>query len=66
MIVVIAPENDVTDEIKILHQLFEEGLLYYHFRKPHKNYEEHVQYLNEIDTKYHDRIILREKRKVNT
>ena len=42
MIVLIAPEKDIPNEIEILNQLFEEGLQYYHFRKPEKNYDEHV------------------------
>lgn len=58
MIILIAPEKDISNEIEILHQLFEEGLEYYHFRKPFKNYEEHVSYLNRIDKKYHDRIVV--------
>ncbi|RXJ45739.1 thiamine phosphate synthase [Gelidibacter gilvus] len=58
MIILIAPEEDIAHEIKILHQLFEEGLIYYHLRKPFKNYEEHVSYLNAIDKKYHDRIVV--------
>ena len=58
MILLIAPENDLPKEIEILHQLFKEGLLIYHFRKPQKNYEEHVAYLNLIDKKYHDRIVV--------
>lgn len=57
MIVLIAPEKDIPNEIEILQQLFEEGLEYYHFRKPEKNYEEHMVYLNQIDEKYHDRIV---------
>ncbi|MCO7184915.1 thiamine phosphate synthase [Tenacibaculum sp. XPcli2-G] len=57
MIVLIAPEKDIPNEIEILQQLFEEGLEYYHFRKPEKNYEEHVVYLSKIDEKYHDRIV---------
>ncbi|MHC9088196.1 thiamine phosphate synthase [Tenacibaculum sp. IMCC1] len=57
MIVLIAPEKDIPNEIEILQQLFEEGLEYYHFRKPDKNYVEHVAYLNKIDEKYHDRIV---------
>ena len=57
MIILIAPEKDIPNEIEILQQLFEEGLEYYHFRKPDKNYEEHVAYLNQIDEKYHDRIV---------
>lgn len=58
MIIVIAPENDIKNEISILHQIFEEGLEYYHLRKPSKNYEEHTNYLNQIDSKYHNRIIV--------
>ncbi|WP_417786165.1 thiamine phosphate synthase [Tenacibaculum sp.] len=57
MIVLIAPENDIPNEIEILQQLFEEGLDYYHFRKLDKNYEEHVGYLSQIDEKYHNRIV---------
>ncbi len=57
MIVVIAPEKDIENEILILHQLFEEGLEYYHLRKPEKDYEAHVSYLNQIDEKFHNRIV---------
>lgn len=38
MTVVVAPENDLPNDIKILNQLFEEGLECYHLRKPHKDY----------------------------
>jgi thiamine-phosphate pyrophosphorylase len=58
MIVLIAPEKDIANEIKILHQLFEAGLSYYHFRKPFKNYQEHCDYLKQVDEKYHDRIVV--------
>ena len=58
MIVLIAPEKDIENEINILNQLFEAGLAYYHFRKPDKNYQEHCEYLNQIDAKYHDRIVV--------
>jgi thiamine-phosphate pyrophosphorylase len=57
MIVLIAPEDDRYNEIETLHHLFEAGLEYYHLRKPGKNYEEHVLYLNKIDKKYHNRIV---------
>ena len=57
MIVLIAPENDIDNEILILNQLFEAGLEYYHFRKPNKSYQEHCDYLDAIDTKYHNRIV---------
>ena len=58
MIVLIAPENDIPHEIEILHQLFQQGLAYYHLRKPFKDYQEHCGYLNQIDTKYHNRIVV--------
>ena len=58
MIVLIAPENDVSNEIEILHELFREGLQCYHLRKPDKNYKEHCAYLNKIDTIYHNRIVV--------
>ncbi|MDN3620385.1 thiamine phosphate synthase [Polaribacter undariae] len=58
MIILIAPEKDIPNEIEILNQLFEEGLMFYHFRKPDKNYEEHVAYLNQIDKEFHNRIVV--------
>lgn len=58
MIVLIAPENDLQNEIKILHQLFDAGLSHYHLRKPSKNEEELKQYLNQIDAKYYTKIVL--------
>ena len=58
MIVLIAPENDVSNEIEILNQLFQKGLQYYHLRKPSKSYKEHCEYLNQIDKQYHDRIVV--------
>lgn len=57
MIVLIAPEHNVTNEIDILKQLFKNGLQYFHLRKPHMNYEQHCHYLNQIDSKYHDKIV---------
>ena len=58
MIILIAPENDIPNEIEILQQLFQEGLAYYHLRKPTKNYQEHCDYLNKIEEQYHNRIVV--------
>jgi len=58
MIILISPENDVPKEMEVLLQLFEEGLYYYHLRKPNKNYDQHCDYLNLIPKKYHDRIVV--------
>lgn len=58
MILVIAPEKDVENEVSILNQLFKSGLEYYHLRKPNKDYKEHCAYLNQIDAQYHNRIVV--------
>lgn len=58
MIIIISPEEDIPNEIEILQQLFQEGLAYYHLRKPNKDYEQHGAYLNKIEAKYHDRIVV--------
>lgn len=58
MIALIAPEVDVENELDILNQLFNEGLVFYHLRKPNKSLKEYVSYLNSIDSQYHDRIML--------
>ncbi|WP_010136900.1 thiamine phosphate synthase [Ochrovirga pacifica] len=57
MIVLIAPETDIPNELEILNQLFQEGLQFFHLRKPNKNYKEHCAYLHQIDAKYHNRIV---------
>ncbi|WP_066218134.1 thiamine phosphate synthase [Formosa haliotis] len=58
MIVLIAPETDIPQEIEILHQLFNAGLQYYHLRKPEKSFDAHAEYLNQIDTAFHNRIVV--------
>lgn len=58
MIVLIAPEEDIANEIETLHLLFKAGLENYHLRKPLKNYEEHIAYLNQIEPQYHNRIVV--------
>lgn len=58
MVIVIAPEHDVDNELDTLHQLFNAGLQYYHLRKPHKSLQGHRDYLHMIDEKYHNRIVV--------
>lgn len=57
MIILISPEETTATEITTLPQLFEEGLRYFHFRKPRATLEEHIEYLNEVDTQYHKHIV---------
>ncbi|MFK7900468.1 MAG: thiamine phosphate synthase [Cyclobacteriaceae bacterium] len=56
-IIVISPEEDIPNELDILNQLFEAGLSYYHFRKPKKSYQEHADYLNQIEANFHKNIV---------
>jgi thiamine-phosphate pyrophosphorylase len=60
MIVLISPEEDIKNEMVILNQLFDAGLEFYHLRKPLKNIQEYSAYLNKIETKYHNRIVVHE------
>ncbi|MBD0831273.1 thiamine phosphate synthase [Aestuariibaculum sediminum] len=64
MIIVIAPEHDIKNEIVILHELFHEGLQYYHLRKPHKTYTAYEVYLNQIDSKFHNRVVVHQSHKL--
>lgn len=58
MLIVIAPEVTISAETNTLNQLFEAGLACYHLRKPKKNFEEHIAYLNTIHPKFHNRIVV--------
>lgn len=60
MIVLISPEEDIKNEMVILNQLFDAGLEFYHLRKPLKNIQEYSAYLNKIEVKYHNRIVVHE------
>jgi len=58
MLIILTSEQDIPNEVTFLNQLFEAGLEILHFRKPNKSYEEHCDYLNQIDSKYHNRIVV--------
>lgn len=58
MLLLITPENDVTDEIAMINAVFEAGLEILHLRKPNKNYAQHMAYLSGIDEQYHSKIML--------
>lgn len=58
MVVVITPEADLANEVTLVHQLFEAGLQVLHLRKPSKSIEEYRSYLDQIDQKYHPRIVV--------
>ncbi|MFT6246454.1 MAG: thiamine-phosphate pyrophosphorylase [Salibacteraceae bacterium] len=58
MLVLIAPEKDISNELILLNQLFEAGLECFHLRKPAKTSEEYCAYIDQIDLKYHNRIVV--------
>ncbi len=58
MIVLISPEQDIPNEMKILHQLFDAGLEFYHLRKPNKTKEEYRAYIEEIDVSFHGKVVV--------
>ncbi len=57
MLIVISPEITGKDEIAIVNTLFEKGLRHFHFRKPTANLQEHIEYLKQVDARYHNYIV---------
>ncbi|MFM2225293.1 MAG: hypothetical protein RJA07_1495 [Bacteroidota bacterium] len=57
-IIVITPANTITDEVYIIHQLFINGLMKLHIRKPNYTMDEVKQYLLQIDAAHHHKIVL--------
>lgn len=58
MLIVISPEEDVVDESVILNHLFDNGLVFFHLRKPSKSRAAHVSYLKRIRPEYHKHVML--------
>jgi len=58
MLIALTSEQEIPNEVLLIHQLFEAGLEVLHLRKPYKNYEEHIAYLNLINEEYHNRIVV--------
>ena len=57
MIFIISPEETIANEIETLHKLFEAGLTHFHFRKPNATLQEHQEYLDQVDKRFHNRIV---------
>ena len=58
MIVLISPENELPQELELLHQLFDAGLEHYHLRKPQFEEKAYQGYLKQIAPQYLDRVML--------
>ncbi len=57
MILLISPEETSDTEIQTLHKLFEAGLTHFHFRKPAASLSSHIAYLDQVDLRFHNRIM---------
>ena len=58
MIVLVAPEQDLENELELLNALFQNGLKVYHLRKPGKDKAEVRTYLNQINPEFLNRVVL--------
>lgn len=58
MIIVLTPEQDHINEVQVLQELFDAGLDLYHIRKHWLNEEDMKAYLNTINPKYYERLVL--------
>lgn len=57
MIFIISPEETIANEIETLHKLFEAGLTHFHFRKPKASLQEHQEYIDQVDKRFHNHIV---------
>ena len=58
MLILISPEKNTSNELAMLHDFFAMGLSCFHLRKPSMELEEYRKYIEAIDPKYHDRIVI--------
>ena len=63
-IVVITPEKDFPEETSWVNRLFANGLCKLHLRKPGRNAEDLIQYLERVEEEYHERIMVHYREEV--
>jgi len=57
-LVVITPSRDIEDEQTLVTKMFESGLKTLHLRKPKYSTNQMAEYIHEIPTHFHDRIVI--------
>lgn len=57
-LIVISPSYDVENEISQVETMFRKGLEVYHIRKPNYTTKDYENYLERINPKFYDRIVL--------
>lgn len=58
MIIVITPEEFIKNETEIINELFQEGLVLLHIRKPLLNSVGMVDFIQKINSKFHHQLVL--------
>lgn len=56
--IVITHPNSIPNELHQIHQLFADGLEVMHIRKPNFSEQEYFDFIQQIDSKYHDRLVV--------
>lgn len=57
MIIITSPDI-ITNEIAIIHRLFQEGMSLLHIRKPKMSKSELAQFISNIDKAYHSKLVM--------
>lgn len=58
MLIVISHTEIIENEFQLIHSLFNKGLEYFHIRKPLFSFDETKDFINKIDNKFHQRIVI--------
>jgi thiamine-phosphate pyrophosphorylase len=58
MIIVITPEEIIQNETEVINELFQDGLDLLHIRKPFINSEEMMDFIQKINSKFHQQLVL--------
>ncbi len=51
-------EQEIENEISIIHRLFEEGLSVLHIRKPHLSQSSYATFISKIDSQFHRQLMI--------
>ncbi|MFM7021531.1 MAG: thiamine phosphate synthase [Flavobacteriales bacterium] len=62
--VLISPQNSVSNEVGKVIELFESGLQVFHIRKPHYSKKRMITYIEKIPAQYHNRIVIHSHHKL--
>lgn len=64
MLIVLTPDQEIEQEILLIHQLFKEGLDVLHIRKPAYTENDIRQYILQIDSKFHSKLVIHNHHKL--